>query len=49
MFQHPDLQMSLSSQRRNELIAEADRARLLHSVMRRRNRGRHTRNGRSET
>jgi hypothetical protein len=45
MFQHPELTLSLSNQRRSELIAEADRARLLRAVSRRR--ARHTRNGRS--
>jgi hypothetical protein len=48
MFQHPELMMTMANQRRSELIAEADRARLLNSVRGHRGkRARHTRNGRS--
>jgi hypothetical protein len=46
MFTHPDLTMSQFNQRRNELIAEADRSRVLARVRRGR-KARHTRSGRS--
>ena len=47
MYEHPDLLMSLAHHHQRELLAEADRRRLLAEVLRgRRARGRHARGAR---